>query len=112
MVVIDGDTVKITRGDSAAITVTIYNADGSVYTPGEGDAVRFAVKKSADDPAPFLEKTVPTDTMTLTLLPEDTRFLPDGKTRGQYHYDMKLIKSGGEICTFICWKDFIGLEGT
>ena len=41
---IDETTISLTRGDSFFTTVTMYRTDGSIYTPVEGDTIRFALK--------------------------------------------------------------------
>lgn len=110
MVTIKGTTIQITRGDSASIAVTIYNADGTVYHPAAGDSVRFAVKKNYDDPQPVILKTIPRDTMRLVLAPSDTKTLEAGQQRGRYHYDIELTKTDGTVDTFIPRADFIVLE--
>ena len=51
MLVIDDDmNILLTRGDSATIDLTIYNSDGTVYTPSGDDHVIFSVKKVCSSP--------------------------------------------------------------
>ena len=94
---VKGTTITLTRGDTGAVMFEILAADGGAYTPREGDRVRFAAKKSVTDEAPCILKGIPTDTMTLTLEPEDTKALePDA-----YVYDVQITFAGGEVATFV-----------
>lgn len=108
---INGTTIKLTRGDSFSATVGIYNADGSAYTPEAGDAVRFALKrpqmtvgnKSYVDKTPILVKSISTDDLILSLDPADTSSLDFG----EYVYDIELTKADGTVDTFITASPFI-----
>ena len=41
--------IFLTRGDTFKAVLTITYPDGSIYTPIEGDRIRFALKKDIDD---------------------------------------------------------------
>lgn len=91
------NTITLTRGDTFKANLTLSNADGTPYEPNEGDSIRFAMKKNYEDVEPILFINIPTDTMTLTIGPEDTKPLEFG----DYVYDIQLTKANGEIDTFI-----------
>ena len=93
---IQGNKIHLTRGDSLRVTVNITQ-DGEPYTPVVGDSVRFALKKDFDDTEPLVLRDIPTDTLQLTLVPEDTKPLDFGK----YWYDVELTKNDGTVVTFI-----------
>jgi len=96
---INGNDITLTRGDTLILQIEISKGD-EVYTPVEGDYIRFAMKhKYSDaDSAVKILKEIPTDTMTLELLPEDTKSLSMGK---KYVYDMELTDNNGRVYTFI-----------
>lgn len=94
---IDGSTITLTRGDSFYATVEIKNANGTAYTPQEGDTVRFALKEYYNDSEPTILKNIPTDSLVLYLAPEDTKDLEFGS----YVYDIELTKANGDVDTFI-----------
>lgn len=91
--------ISLTRGDTFKAQISITNPDGTPYILQEGDSVRFAMKKSYTDPDTevLIVKEIPTETLVLTLLPEDTKDL----NFGTYVYDIQLTTASGEIDTFI-----------
>ena len=99
---INGTTITLTRGDSFYCQITMKNEDGTAYTPQQGDAVRFALKKKYQDTEPLIEKAIPTDTLILYLEPEDTKSL----AFGEYVYDIELTKANGDVDTFIYESQF------
>lgn len=94
---VSGTTITLTRGDTLVITVKITDCNGVPYIPVVGDSIRFAMKATFGEITPCLTKSIPIDTMQLTLDPEDTKNLAFGK----YVYDIQLTKSTGEVDTFI-----------
>lgn len=104
------NTITITRGDSAVIGVEIFDAEGQVFTPEEGDTIRFAVKKNYTDSEPLIVKDIPISTMELILMPEDTKNLESGPVRGRYKYDIELTRNNTWVDTFIPRGNFIVLE--
>lgn len=97
-VVINGTTIRMTRGDTLKAVIGIKNPDGSDYTPIEGDSIRFAVKEYYSQRSPIIVKTIPTDTMLLWLEPEDTKTL---RMPQKYVYDIELTHANGDVDTFI-----------
>ena len=101
---ISGTTIKMTRGDTLNVQVSILK-DSEPYAPQVGDSVRFALKRNkiksdrsgyADDD-PLILKDIPTDTLILTLDPEDTKQLPFDT----YVYDIEITFADGAVDTFI-----------
>ena len=108
---IEGTQITLVRGDSLSLTVGIENEDGSAYTPAAGDSIRFALKRARmnqagteySDAEPLIEKTIPNDTLILSLEPDDTKSLGFGT----YDYDIELTKENGEVDTFIKASPFV-----
>lgn len=92
-------SITLTRGDTFKAQISITDKDGNPYELQEGDTVRFAMKKSYNDADEdvLIVKNIPTDTLILTLNPEDTKELPFGS----YVYDIQLTSAVGEVDTFI-----------
>jgi hypothetical protein len=93
---INGNNISLTRGDTLILQINITQ-DGRNYIPGEGDKVRFAMKKSIGDADALILKDIPTDNLILQLDPEDTKNL----AFGAYKYDIELTTSDGAVDTFI-----------
>lgn len=88
--------IVLTRGDTLTITVGM-KVNGQSYTPTTG-SIRFAMKKTYSDETNILEKTIPLDSLTLVILPTDTKNLPmDSK----YVFDIQYTDQTGNIDTFI-----------
>ena len=99
---ISGKTIILTRGDTMRIKLNIKKSDGEDYIPSAEDAIRFALKKKYSDPEPLLLIPIPTDTLTLTINPEDTKPL----NFGSYVYDIQITYANGDVDTFICKQQF------
>lgn len=107
--IINGHNITLTRGDTMQIKVSMYK-DKKEYIPKGGDVVRFAVKHKTmidddgeyEDKDPIILKTIPNDTMILTLDPEDTKELPFGS----YAYDIEITFEDGTVDTFITASTF------
>lgn len=93
---VDGTKITMTRGDTVRIQVAI-DIDGEEYTPQEGDVVRFAAKKAWTDEEPCILIDIPTDTLVLTINPEDTKQLEFGA----YNYDLQITFANGDVATFV-----------
>lgn len=98
MVKISGTTIKMTRGDTLRAELTLKDEEGNIYTPIQGDAIRFAMKKDYNDATLIISKAIPIDTMELVLNPGDTKNLPQPST---YVYDIQLTYANGDVDTFI-----------
>ena len=90
-------TIYLTRGDTFKALITISNPDGTIYTPQEGDEIRFAMKQDVEDEECLIIRDIPLETMMLILYPADTKQLE----YGTYVYDIQLTKANGDVDTFI-----------
>lgn len=107
---VKGTTIRLTRGDSLVLQVVILRND-EIYTPQEGDSVRFAVKRNMMNPErtryldkkPLIVKDIPIKTLILKLDPEDTKFMEFG----DYVYDIEITFASGLVDTFIADAAFI-----
>ena len=106
---ITGNVITLTRGDSFNAKITIIK-DGEEYTPQEGDVVRFALKHRKmnacgteyADQNPLINKTIPNDTLILSLAPSDTKSLGFDT----YEYDVEITFNDGTVDTFITASPF------
>ncbi len=96
--------IDLSRGSSMTTEIDIDTEDG-VYVPAADDVIRFVATKKKDDTNAIIEKTIPHDTMTLELLPEDTKNLD----RGTYVYKVEVELASGEVYPVIEGK--LILEG-
>lgn len=94
---INGTTMTLTRGDTAFITVQMYDSDGETYTPSDGDTIYFNVKRKYTDASTIIKKEVPLDTMILELEPSDTKSM----SFKNYIYEFEYTDSEGHVDTFI-----------
>lgn len=96
---VEGKTIYLTRGDTfrKPVEALLPDSETELYSPVEGDLIRFAMKRAYDDPVPLLVKEIPAETMVLTLDPEDTKELPFGK----YFFDIQITYANGDVDTFI-----------
>ena len=103
-----GYDITLTRGDSLFLELALMKND-EPYVPQEGSRVRFAMKRSYNDPDSevLLEKTIPLDTMILEFEPSDTKPLQMGKS---FVYDIEITDEMGHVDTFISGKFTIGKE--
>lgn len=97
MYYVKGTDIFLTRGDTFKTTLLIQDAHGDIYTPKEGDVIRFAMKKRYSDDKVLITKIIDNDTLSLQLNPEDTKPL----LFGTYVYDIELTYANGDVDTFI-----------
>lgn len=103
LIVSKSGEIKLTRGDTAKLTVfpTIGEGDEKQpYIVQEDDVFIFTVKKDYDDEA-VIKKEI-TGSTKFHLKPADTKELAFGK----YKYDVQLQPPDGENYTFIADKVF------
>jgi hypothetical protein len=96
MFAITNKTIRMTRGDTARISLTIKDKDGNTYTPSARDTVIFSVKRYLYDTAYLFQKTVADGVIIIN--PDDTVGLEVG---GPYYYDVQITLSGGDVNTII-----------
>ena len=95
MLTCDGNTIHLTRGDSAVLLLTIRKDDESEYELQAGDSVLFTVKNSVYDTAIIVQKKLADGVIKLN--PDDTKNLQ----YGTYYYDVELTQSDGFVATVI-----------
>lgn len=105
MLKIENNNIFLTRGDSAAIDLTIYDENGNIYTPKQSDVIVFSVKLNVNNIELALRKTFEDLTITITKS-ESLKF-----NYGTYFYDVKLINEN-LTDTFITSGKFIIGGGT
>ena len=101
---VENGNIYITRGDTAAFTLTV---DG--YTAAEGDTLAFSVKKNCNDAQAVIVKDIDVTEKTFTVEHDDTASLEFG----DYWYDVQLHRASGEYDTVIIPHQFtVGAEVT
>lgn len=99
-------TVKLTRGDTARLTVNVKNeTNNKEYLVEAGDTLTLSVKKSVKDEDPAFQKVIKGEN-TFHIIPKDTQHLAFGK----YKYDVQLTTSSGDVYTVIEPKTFEIME--
>lgn len=96
MLYIEGNTIRMTRGDTVYLTVPITTASGEEYIVQSDDVLTLSVKKAISDPEYIFQKSV-TGANAFHIAPEDTA----GIEYGAYLYDIQLNKSNGDVYTII-----------
>ena len=106
MVIIDTETnnISVTRGDYVALVFCAYEDDGvTLHELNTGDVVQLQIgKKYGTVDKPFYKEKPSSATTT-----EDdyTIEIPAGATKdmkwGEYYYDVSIITTSGEVCTYI-----------
>ena len=105
MVNINNKDIRITRGDSCIINLTIYDSAGDEYTPAPGDTIIFTVKSDINNDYKVIEKEF--NNSEITLLKSDTISL----NFGTYFYDVRL-ENGSIFDTVLDSGNFIIEGGT
>lgn len=91
----DGNTIHLTRGDSAVLLLKIRKDDETEYELQAGDSVLFTVKNSVYDTAVIIQKKLIDGVIKLN--PDDTKNLQ----YGTYYYDVELTQTDGFVATVI-----------
>ena len=103
--VLDDGTIKLTRGDTARIAITINNLLNQEYSIGKEDSLTLTIKKKVKDVEPLLQKIVKGTTL-FHINPEDTNDFSFGK----YVYDVQLTLPNGDVYTIIEPSSFVILS--
>lgn len=91
-------TIKLTRGDTAWLTVDIDNAStGEPYELDEDDELVLTVKASTKDDSPILIQKTINGSKVFHIEPDDTKDLKYAK----YKYDIQLTTIAGDVYTII-----------
>lgn len=93
--------IKLTRGDTAYLTVSVKTKDGEPYTVKSDDVLSLTVKRDYADEEALIEKVI-TGTTTFHIKPEDTK----GLEFGIYVYDVQITTVDGDNYTVIADKKF------
>lgn len=91
----EGNTIHLTRGDSAVLLLKIRKDDDTEYELQAGDSVLFTVKNSVYDTAVIIQKKLIDGAIKLT--PSDTKNLQ----YGTFYYDVELTQTDGFVATVI-----------
>ena len=100
------NTIRITRGDSLKINVTLTDDNGYPYEPVEGDIILFTVKKSATAQDILIQKEIDIESLVLDLVEADTENL----AFGEYKYEIEVSTVGNDHYTVIKNAPFIITE--
>lgn len=108
MLKIKKNNISITRGDSAYITIEIFDGSGNAIIPGDGDVVRCQVRDAVNDGNLLFEGEIIKNVVTQDeeetvqiiwhIKPQDTRNADMTKS---YVYDVQIEFSNGDVFTFI-----------
>lgn len=103
MIEICGDVIRLTRGDSATISVAIANSvTGEDYVMQEGDKLLLTVRKYPFKASAAVVEKELTGGAVFRLAPEDTA----GLDLGTYKYDVEL-RTGRDVYTVVPCSDFV-----
>lgn len=102
----DENTIRITRGDSLEVTISLIDEDGYPYELVDGDTVLFTVKKSAASEDILIQKEIDIQTLELKLIESDTEDL----AFGTYRYEVEVALNNGDHYTAIKNAPFIITE--
>lgn len=96
MLYIESDnTIRLTRGDTARITIDITDSQGQQREILDTDVLIMSVKESINSSAYLFQKKV-TGSNTIHIKPEDTESLEFGK----YKYDVQYV-TGNDVYTIV-----------
>ena len=101
LIVNKNNSIELTRGDTARLTIGVTDDYDQPYEMREGDTLIFTVRTSSDAKEPAIEKEMK-GTNLLHLKPEDTASLVYAK----YVYDVELHTAEGDVYTVIEKTDF------
>lgn len=107
MLYVESDgTIKLTRGDTARLTVDINNdVDGNEYIIQEEDILTMTIKKNISDTEAALQK-ISKGVNVFHIQPSDTSHLDFGS----YKYDIQLTTADGDTYTVIGPSSFVLLK--
>lgn len=100
MLTISGTKISLTRGDSAYITLNVYDADGSPYVLGDDDQIRCQIRTEPNTGDLVVSGEIlyqEDGEIVWYLRPADTKNLEVKK----YYWDAQLELSNGDVFTFI-----------
>lgn len=93
----EGGIIRLTRGDTARLNVSIINdINSSPYEVSSTDVLQLTVRKKVKDADYCFQKTIVGSTL-FHIEPEDTAEL----SFGNYVYDVQLTLENGDVYTVI-----------
>ena len=95
MLYIEGNTIRLTRGDTAYLHIPLTSTEGA-YEMAPDDTLTLSVKKSTRDSEYTFQKVIKGSDV-FRIDPSDTAETSFGK----YTYDVQLQNSNGDIFTVI-----------
>lgn len=99
--------MRIVRGTTLSISVTIYDDNGEIYELQSEDKVIFGVKQNVDSTEYDIKKIVTEadseGNCVITLEPPDT----EGLAFGGYYFDVGLQTAGGDFYMVVECDEFI-----
>lgn len=98
MLYIDGDMISITKGDDAALEITINKSDGTAFEMADTDTLTLTVREKPCAGCPVL--------LTSTSAPGSNRIILTGSATasvcpGRYSYDVQLNRADGSRFTIL-----------
>ena len=95
MLYIEGNTIRLTRGDTAFIHIPLATSEGT-YEMDPTDTLTLSVKKTTRDTEYIFQKEVVGNNV-FHIKPSDTSSVAFGK----YTYDVQLSNNDGDVFTVI-----------
>ena len=98
MLYIEGDVISITKGDDAALEITINKSDGTTFEMDPTDTLTLTVRERPCEGYPVL--------LTATTAPGSNRIILTGDATaevcpGRYSYDVQLNRADGSRFTIL-----------
>ncbi len=94
MLTVNGNEIRVSRGNTAILDVAIENPDGSAYELMDGDRILFSLKKRTTDPSFIMQKEMVNGQIVFS--DEELNLHP-----GKYVYDVKAYLADGREQTVI-----------
>lgn len=94
MITVDGDVIKLTRGDTETLQAIPDDAEGNPYVLQEGEYIEFCLKRDPDDSEVLIRKTSMDGNFSFQR--SDTWELG-----GRYHYNFRVENGMDSFHTFI-----------
>lgn len=104
--IVDGNNIKMIRGDSETISISFVGKDGKPMSFSEEDIMYFTVKRSVNTKRIAIQKIIrdfPNGELRIDIEPSDTSDL----AYGDYVYDIQFNKHDGTVKTIIPPSAFV-----
>ena len=97
----EDNSIELTRGDTARLSVTVTNDDGEECDIRGTDTLTLSIKKKVKDSEALVTKMI-IGSSTFHIEPKDTAGLPFGG----YVYDVQMTTAEGDVYTVITPSEF------